>query len=99
MEEFFEGGSRTSYPTLSMFVKKYLKPMEGNEKKALSVFKLYETKEASRRLEVELASIKRDEASQKYLNNLVGEKKGKQYQGFDKWAGLMLQWMPGIREV
>ena len=99
IEEFFEDGGRTSYPTLAMFVKKYLRPMEGNEKKALYVFKLYETKEASRRLEGELFSIKRYEASQVYLRNLVGERKGKQYQGYDKWAGLMLQWMPTIREM
>lgn len=97
-EEFFEEGGRVSYPTLNIFVKKYLRPMEGNDRKALSVFKLYETKDAARRLEAELSSVKKQEASRTFLNNLIGDKKAKQYQGFDKWAGIMLQLLPSIRD-
>lgn len=97
LERFFEEGGRSSYPTLSIFVKKYLRPMEGNDKKALSVFCYYETKEASRRLEAELFSIKRLEASRNYLQALIGEAKARQYKGFDKWASIMLQILPSVR--
>jgi len=68
-DSFEEGGGRVSYPTLIIFVRKYLRPMEGNDRKALSVFKLHETKEASRRLEAELFSIKNLEASHEFLQN------------------------------
>ncbi len=103
MEDFFddlveEHAGRVSYPTLKIFVRKYLKPLEGNDKKALSIFKLQETKEAARRLEVELVSIKNHEASNAYLKELIGDKKFKKHRGFENWAATLLLMLPTIRD-
>jgi hypothetical protein len=80
-------------PTLDYFQKNYGRSMEGNDMKAVRVFKDYEPAEKVRRLQHELIMIKDQRVSEKVLDAIVGKKRKSKYQGYHLWAERMLMWI------
>ena len=86
-----------SVPTIDYFEKTYGRSLEGNDQKAIWVFREYETKEKIRRLQQELIWIKEGRVPDKTLKALIGEKRRSRYEGYDKWAARMLLWLVSKR--
>lgn len=85
-----ENKPRAGIPTISYYLKSYAQSFEGNEDKALRVFKDYESKEKQRRLQAELHLIKNGKVAQTTLDAIVGKKRFHRHEGYDKWAHFML---------
>ena len=80
-------------PTIDYFQKNYGRSLEGNDQKAVRVFRDYEPKEKLRRFQHELQQIKDKRVSENVLHAVVGKKRMHKYQGYDRWASLMLMWI------
>ena len=80
-------------PTVDYFQKNYGRSLEGNDPKAVRVFRDYEPRERLRRLQHELQLIKENKVSPDVLHAVVGKKRMHKYQGYDRWASLMLMWI------
>lgn len=92
-----EDSTIVSVPTVDYFEKTYGRSMEGNDQKAVRVFREYETKEKIRRLQQELMWIKEKRVPDKTLKALIGDKRRSRYQGYDQWAARMLLWLAAKR--
>jgi len=93
-----EYGGISNFPVLSRYIKMYGKSLEGNDKKALSLFKFYETKEQQKRLETELLQIKKEMGSNAVLRNLLGRKRESRHGSFSEWGKMMLLWFSEAKE-
>ncbi|MCC6953351.1 MAG: hypothetical protein IT290_04470 [Deltaproteobacteria bacterium] len=80
-------------PTIDYFQKNYGRSLEGNDQKAVRVFRDYEPNERLRRLQNELQQVKDKKVSENVLHAVVGKKRMHKYQGYDRWASLMLMWI------
>ena len=90
-------GPIVSVPTIDYFEKTYGRSLEGNDQKAVWVFREYETKEKIRRLQQELIWIKEGRVPDNTLKALIGAKRRSRYEGYDKWAARMLLWLVSKR--
>ena len=82
-----------SIPTVLEWQKSYGRSCEGNDQKAVRIFRDYESKEKVRRLQNELQLIKDDKVRENVLEEVVGKKRMQKYQSYSGWAKLMLLWI------
>ncbi|MCB0323797.1 MAG: hypothetical protein KDD69_09500 [Bdellovibrionales bacterium] len=82
-----------SLPTLEYYQRTYASSMANEDQKAVRAFKQYESQEKVRRLQNELMSIKGSLVREGTLDRLVGKKRKGKWNGYDRWASLMLQWI------
>ena len=87
-----------SLPTLEDYDKSYGRSMDGNDQKAVVVFKTYETKEKVRRLQAELQWIKGGKVPADICDRIIGKKRQSKYRGYEHWAELMLLWLVAKRQ-
>lgn len=80
-------------PTLDYFQKNYGRSMEGNDQKAVRVFRDYEPAEKVRRLQHELQQIKDEIVADAVMDGVVGKKRKQKYKTYAGWASLMLMWL------
>ena len=83
----------TGLPTFEFYDRTYARSMDGNDQKALSVFKNYEAKEKIRRLHSEIMWIKNEIVPETILDRIVGKKRAAKHQSYKHWAELMLIWL------
>ena len=91
-EENSDTGTVTLIPTLEDYQKRYASTIE-EDKKAVVVFKTYESQEKVRRLQTELAWIKEGKVKESTCNRVIGKKRKGKYQSYSRWASLMLLWL------
>lgn len=84
-------------PTLDHWQKNYGRSCEGNDQKAIRIFREYEPQERMRRLQNELMSIRERKVSEPVLDAVIGKKRMQKHQGYDKWAAMMLMWIAAKR--
>lgn len=84
-------------PTIAYYLKSYGKSLESNEKKAVGIFREYESKEKIRRLQTELNMIRMGKVSDQVCERTLGKKRQAKHNGFDRWAVAMLQWLTVTR--
>ena len=80
-------------PTVDYYNKMYGRNMEGNDQKACSVFRSFESKEKLRRLQSELQWIKNGRVSEPVCDQVIGKSRKAKYQGYVHWSELMLIWL------
>ncbi len=90
-----EASVASSLPTLVYYEKMYAKNFEGNDQKALFVFRRYESHEKLRRLQNELVCVKNAQAGMSMCDRIIGKKRKGKYQSYERWASLMLLWLAG----
>lgn len=83
----------TAVPTLDYWFKTYAKSCDGNDQKAIKIFREFESLEKYRRLQSEVLSIKEGKVSKKVLARILTKKREQQYQGYENWAARVLIWM------
>lgn len=91
-EEAEKLGMHHSIPTLDHYNRTYARTMS-DDKKALSVFRDFESHEKLRRLQAELMLVRDNKVMVKALDRVVGKKKKSKYESYSRWAQLMLLWM------
>jgi hypothetical protein len=79
-------------PTIDYYEKMYGRSLEGNDQKAIGIFKTYESQEKHRRLQHELQLIKEGSVSERVLDAIVKPKRKSKHQGYESWATKMLIW-------
>jgi hypothetical protein len=85
-------------PTIEYFQKTYGKTMEGSDQKAAGVFKDFESQEKLRRFQNELSWVKDGKVSGAACDRVIGKKRKSKYDGYEKWAQLMLLWLAQSRK-
>ena len=95
--ELAPGKKIVHLPALEHFQKIYGKTMEGNDQKAVSVFKSYESHEKLRRLQNELSWIKDGKVATPSCDRVIGKKRKGKYLTYERWAQLMLLWITQAR--
>lgn len=88
-----------SVPTIQYYEKTYGRSCEGNDQKAVKLFRTYESQEKVRRLQNELIMVKDRQVSEKILDNLIGKKRASRYQGYNVWAERLLIWLAEKRNA
>ena len=79
-------------PALNDFQRRYANSTDGNDQKAIRLFREYEPKEKSNRMRSELLAIKKGGVSAKVCDAVVGKKRAAKYGTYKRWAELMLLW-------
>lgn len=92
MEEQPPKKAIVAIPTIDYYEKMYGRSLEGNDQKAIGIFKTYESQEKHRRLQHELQQIKEGVVSEKVLDAVVKVKRKMKHQGYNNWATKMLIW-------
>jgi hypothetical protein len=77
-------------PTLAFYVKLYANSFSGNDKKAMAIFKQYESREKISRLRVEVYSISQGRVPDHVCAGVLGKVRKARFDGFPKWARMML---------
>ena len=80
-------------PTINDWEKNYGRSCEGNDQKAVKLFREYESKEKFRRFQFELQLIKDGKVRENVLDDVLGRKRMQKFQGYDGWAKLVLLWL------
>jgi hypothetical protein len=80
-------------PTFEYYQKMYARNMDNEDRKAVTLFKQYESHEKLRRLQAELMNIKSSQIRESTLDRLVGKTRKGRWVSYEKWAGLMLLWI------
>ena len=79
-----------NFPNLQYYITKYAKPCDGNDIKAIKLFRYYEGLERVRAVQREFFLIKSGGAAQFALTKLCGLKRKGSYGTYEKWAQTML---------
>ena len=83
----------TALPTIEYYQKMYAKNMDNEDRKAVALFKQYESHEKLRRLQSELMNIKSLQVREAALDRVVGQGRKGRWLSYERWAGLMLLWI------
>ncbi|HQH26965.1 MAG TPA: hypothetical protein PLP17_06175 [Oligoflexia bacterium] len=83
----------SALPTIRDYMRTYGASLEGNDLKAVKVFRDYESHERLRRLQGELILVKNDKVPEETCDAIIGKKRRSKYQTYAAWASLMLQWI------
>ena len=86
-----------SIPTVEYYERTYARSLGDNDRKALRVFKDYETQEKLRRLQTELQYVRDGKVSENLMNRAIGKKRAMRFEGYARWAELMLIWISTTR--
>lgn len=80
-------------PTVQYFIKTYATGSIANDKKAVDIFKMYESQEKVRRLQTELNWIKQNKVGQEALFTVIGAGRASRYESYAHWGELVLMWI------
>lgn len=80
-------------PTLDYYERTYGRNCEGNDQKAVNIFRNFETKEKLRRLQMELLWIKEGRVAEQVCERVIGKKRRARHGSYLHWAELMLLWL------
>jgi hypothetical protein len=83
--------------SIDYFEKLYGRAADGNDQKAVTNFKTFESKEKLRRLQMELQWVKNGKVAETVCNQVIGKKRKAKYQSYNHWAELMLLWIAAKR--
>ena len=83
--------------TIREYNRSYATALEGNDMKAVRLFRQYEAQEKLRRLQNELMMVKADKVDEKACDAVIGKKRKVKYKGYSAWASLMLQWIASAK--
>lgn len=82
-------------PTIKYYQKTYANGCANNDKKAMFIFKEYESTEKIKRLKTELTAVAQEKVSPKLLDAVAGPARRGRFGSFEQWAkvalGLLLQ--------
>ena len=79
--------------SIRLFEERYARGCEGNDEKAVRIFKDYEPREAVQRFRGELIAIKNEKVTENVINTWVGNKRVNKHGSAKRWAELMLIWL------
>lgn len=77
-------------PTLEKYQRLYGKTCDGNDRKAMKLFKEYESRESLQRLTRELHAISTMKVADELCERVVGKTKKAKFESYAKWARMML---------
>lgn len=80
-------------PMFEYYQKMYAQNMGNEDRKAVALFKQYESHEKLRRFQNELMNIKSTQVRESTLDRLVGKTRKGRWVSYEKWASLMLLWI------
>ena len=86
-------GTITAVPTLRYYQKRYGLSCSNNDRKAVRMFKEYESMEKVRRLQAELMWVSTGQIYSPVLDSILGKTRKVKYDGYDKWGKIMLVWL------
>lgn len=85
--------SQAGIPNIKYFDRTYGISCEGNDRKAVKLFKSYETQEKLRRLQRELQLVTEGKIPDSLCDTVIGKKRFHRYGGYAKWARTMMIWI------
>ncbi|MBL7661846.1 hypothetical protein JNK13_03735 [bacterium] len=80
-------------PQMLHFLKTYAASSEVDLQRALSTYKMYESKEAVKRLQNELISIKASKVAPAVLDRVISKRRITRYGSYERFAELMILWL------
>jgi hypothetical protein len=80
-------------PIFVYYQKMYAQNMGNEDRKAVALFKQYESHEKLRRFQNELMNIKSSQIRESTLDRVVGKTRKGRWVSYERWAGLMLLWI------
>lgn len=92
-----EEGKLAQLSTLKYYQRTYAASLSDNDQKAVKVFREYEAQEKMRRLQQELQWVKTGQATEVICDEIIGKRRKAKFNGYDKWAGLMLLWIAALK--
>lgn len=91
--ESAESRTVSAIPSVKYYDMMYGRSFEGNDRKAVHTFKLYESQERLRRLQNELQQVKQGKVTEKVCDLIIGKKRLSKFESYEHWAQLMLHWI------
>jgi hypothetical protein len=92
-----EQGKALALTSLDYFEKTYGSTFKSDEKRALQVFKDFESKERLMRLQRDLIAVKDNKVSEAICDQVIGKSRIAKFQSYSNWAKIMLLRMNELR--
>ncbi len=89
-EEIEQAYTFKAIPTIRYYQKTYANSMSNNDKKAVAIFKEYESMEKIKRIKTELTAVSQGKVSPKLLEAQAGPARRGRYGSFEQWAKVVL---------
>ena len=89
-EEIVQAYTFKAIPCIKYYQKTYANSMANNDKKAVAIFKEYESVDKIKRLKTELTAVSQGKVSPKLLEALAGPARRGKYGTFEQWAKVVL---------
>lgn len=87
------GPTVTGIPNIKYYDSMYGRSFEGNDRKGVHTFKMYESQERLRRLQNELQLVKGGRVTAQVCDMIIGKKRIARFESYEHWAELMLHWV------
>lgn len=92
-DEIYKSADIRFIPTWAYYERTYGKSLEGNDQKAVRVFREYESPEKLRRFEQELLWIKNGLVAEEICDAQIGRKRKAKWGTYENWGAKMLLWL------
>lgn len=80
-------------PGVDHYNRMYANSLAHDDKKALKLYKEYESADWQRKLRIDVTNVKNGRVDEKVCDRIIGKKRKSRHQNYEGWGQVMLIWL------